>query len=509
MPGRRAIAIDLGRRHLRALEGSWERNRLKVRRALVEAIPAGVNLDDPKSLGEWMGRTLSAAGFARGNVTLAVPREHVVIKRMSLPSPELDELPEMTRLALQRELPFEAATAVIDFVRVTRSDSATNVQAVAAPGPVLATLRQVARSAGLDVDRISLRNMGTAALVGPTVGAVLAVDISSERVEFCVVVDGVIRFSRAGELPATDDPQALAEAVVTEARRTWMSYHVVEEAEDVREAVVIGEPRVSELVAGSIGDVIQARCEVFDGHPRIDTSKAGSDLGQAWPLAGLLLAPRLPAESIDLLHPRRAPDVAMQRRRLAIAGAGLAAVVVLGGVTLARIDLATLTRHSKQLQEEQSRRRPQHERYGRDLFKLRHLEQWETLSPHWLEHLKVIAAMIPPPDRLVLDGWSANLDAGGVQFDRRTNGFSAPGTIRIVIEGEAADRATADAFRGKLIEGHAYEISTAGPDAGGGRRLPLSFQYNLRADQAALARKPEGGESPPPEKRALARRAAP
>ncbi len=508
MPGRHTIAIDVGRRHLRALEAAWDRNRLRIRRALIEPLPAGVSSDDPAALGAWMGRTLSKAGFARGNITVAVPREHVVIKRMSLPTTEADELPDMTRLALQRELPFDAQSAVIDFVRVTRGESATNVQAVAAPGPVLGTLRLAARSAGLAVNCISLRSMGTAALIGPTVGAVLAVDISSDRVEFCVVVDGVLRFSRAGEVPLTDDPQVLAEAVMTEARRTWMSYHVTEEAEDVREAVVIGEPRVSELVAGSIGDVIQARCAVFDGHPRIDASRAGGDVGQAWPLAGLLLAPRLPAESIDLLHPRRAPDVAMRRRRLAIAGAGLAAVMALGAVTMARFDLMELTRQKKALQEEQGRRRAPFERYGRDLFKLRHLEQWESLGPHWLEHLREIAAMIPPADRLVLDGWAASLETGGVQFDRRTSAFSAPGYVRIVIEGEAADRATADAFRGKLIEADTYEISTAGPDAGGGRRLPLSFQYNLRADRA-MARKSDRNQAPPAEKRALAGKASP
>jgi Tfp pilus assembly PilM family ATPase len=485
MPGRHTIAIDVGRRHLRALEGTWDRNRLRVGRMLVEPLPAGVSPDDPAALGAWMGQALRRGGFGRANITVAVPREHVVIKPLSLPTVEADELPDMTRLALQRELPFDAQSAVIDFVRVTRGEKATGVQAVAAPGPLLAALRQAARSAGLGVGRISLRSMGTAALVGPTVGAVLAVDISSERVEFCVVVDGVIRFSRAGEVPQTDDPQALAEAVVTEARRTWMSYHVVEEAEDVREAVVIGEPRVSELVAGSIGDVIQGRSAVFDGHPRIDASKSAGDLGQLWPLAGLLLAPRLPAESIDLLHPRRAPDVASRRRRLAIAGAGAAAVAALGAVTLARLDLADLRRVNQDRQAERNAMRPAFERYGRDLFRLRHIEQWESIGPRWVEDFTKIAALLPPADRLVLDGCAAHLDAGPVRFDRATSRFAAPGERRLMIEGEAADRATADAFRGRLIAADAWEISTAGPDAGGGRRLPLAFNYNLRAARSS------------------------
>jgi hypothetical protein len=187
----------------------------------------------------------------------------VVLKRVRLPTVDARELPEMTRLALQRDLPFDADSAVIDFVRVERGAGSTTVQAAAVPQAALAAARQAARSAGLGVERISLRGTGCAALLGSFdaggQGGVLAVDIIGERVEFSVVVDGAVRFSRAGELPPADDPAQIADAAVTEARRTWMSYRIVEDADDVRRAVVFGDPRVSELVAGSIGEILGGR----------------------------------------------------------------------------------------------------------------------------------------------------------------------------------------------------------------------------------------------------------
>ena len=52
-----------------------------------------------------------------------VSREHVAVKRLTLPTIEVQELPEMTRLALHRDLPFDPQEAVIDFVATGRAQS--------------------------------------------------------------------------------------------------------------------------------------------------------------------------------------------------------------------------------------------------------------------------------------------------------------------------------------------------------------------------------------------------
>ncbi len=488
MAGHRAIAVDMGRRRLRAIEAELDRDRLTVRRILIEPLPDGLDADDPGALGAWVGRTLTAAGLTGARVTVAISREHVVLKRMTLPSSETAELPEMTRLALRRELPFDPDDAVIDFAPVDRTPTATTVIAVAARATALAAVREAADAAGLSVQRMSLRTMGTAALVATSVNAgppALAVDISGDRVEFSVIVDGALRFSRAGELPAGDDPKAIAAAVLTEARRTWMSYRTVEESEDVRRAVVFGDRRVCETVAASVGEMLGVEAEVFERHPRVDTSNVDGDMGPLWPLAGLLLAPKLGSEMIDFLHPRKAPDITSRRRQLAYGVVGIALIGVFAGITWARFDLADRRQELQRLGDRKSMLLPGYLRYGRDRYKLAHIQQWESADAKWLEHLRYIATMAPPSDRVVLDSWTGTLNFSGVKFDRKTRQFAAPKEIRIVVEGEAADRVTADGFRGTLVETESYDIITAGPDARSGRRLPWAFQYNLRTSDAA------------------------
>jgi Tfp pilus assembly PilM family ATPase len=489
MAGRRVIAIDIGRRRLRALEADVERDRLVVRRVLVQPLPESMDADDPARLGTWVGKTLREAGLARTNATIAISREHVVLKRLTLPSIEDHELPEMTRLALQRDLPFEPGGAVIDFACLSRTQTATTVIVAAAPGAVLANVRDAARAAGITVDRMSLRTLGTAALVATnategTESGVLAVDISGDRVEFSVIVDGTIRFSRAGEIPPGDDPKAIAAAVVTEARRTWMSYRIVEDAEDVRRAVFFGNNQVCELAAKSIGEILKIDTEVFDRHIRVDASSAEQDMGPVWPLAGLLLAPMLDRDLIDFLHPRKTPDVGSRKRQIVLGVVGLVLILVFAGITWAKIDLADRRASLGSLQNRSSTLLPKYLRYGRDFYKLAHLEQWESADADWLEHLSYVATLTPSSDRVVLDSWTGTLVFSGVKFDKKTKKFSAPKEIRIVVEGEAADRVTADDFRGTLVETESYDISTAGPDAETGRRLPWAFQYNLRTRDA-------------------------
>ena len=497
MAGRRVIAIDIGRRRLRAIEADVDRDRLKVRRVLVEPLPPAMDADDPQTLGTWVGQTLRHADLATTHATVAISREHVVLKRLTLPSIDDHELPDMTRLALQRDLPFEPDTAVIDFACLSRTATATTIIAAAAPDTVLATVRDAAGAAGITVERMSLRTLGTAALVATNVtegalGGVLAVDISGDRVEFSVIVDGSIRFSRAGELPPGDDPQAIAAAVVTEARRTWMSYRIVEDAEDVQRAVVFGNHRVCELVAKSIGEILNIDTEVFDRHVRVDASGADAQMGPLWPLVGLLLAPMLDRDLIDFLHPRKTPDVASHKRQIALGVAGLVLILVLAGITWARFDLADRRESLGNLQDRKNTLLPQYLRYGRDFYKLAHLEHWESVEADWLDHLSYVATLTPPSDRVILDSWTGTIVFNGVKFDKKTKQFSALKEIRIVVEGEAADRVTADAFRGTLVATESYDISTAGPDAQTGRRLPWAFHYNLRTRDAT----PRGPTAP-------------
>jgi Tfp pilus assembly PilM family ATPase len=559
MATRSAMAIDLGRRRLRAVQGGVaRRGSLRIRRTLVEDTPADLNFDDPSALGAWAGEVLRRAGFPRGHATIAIGREHVGLKRITLPTTDPAELPDMTRLALQRELPFDAESAIIDFLPVERHETSTTVLAVAVPQRLIEHTAQWAKTAGLKVERIALRTTGCAGLLmsmenvasrpssvvvedvggiddsrltiddlaadtltatqssivnrqSSIPGATLAIDVVGEGVEFCVVAGGSIRFSRAAEVPAPQDQLAMAEAVVTEARRTWMSYRAADDsgamvsrgaaAGAIAAAHIMGDRRVAEYAAGPLGQMLKIPVQVLREHPRIDAGRPGEhEMDRLWPLAGMLLERELGLERIDFLHPRRAPDLGARTRQRRLLAA--ATLLLVGGVafTFMRNDLRNLQSRVESLQAQRDQHSNEFKRDWRNQLKLEHLQQWSAVHVDWLEHAKFLAQVAPPPEEIVLDSWSGTLDFRGVAFDARKfeagkSAWAAPHQTTIVIEGEARTRPTADAFREALTQNTIYTTTTTGADTSGGKRMPYGFTYRLRTRAASPPQEAEGQQT--------------
>lgn len=490
----RAIAIDLGRRRVRALQavrgaGGFG-GSMKIKRVLIEEIPSDLDADDPSVVGDWLGARLREAGFTARSAHIVLGREDVGLKRLTLPTTESAELPEMTRLALHRELPFDADSAVIDFVPIARTETSTTVLAVAAPGAVVDAAKRIARSAGLKVERITLRSMGAAALLnnngslhdgGGGRPSGMVIDVAPDFVEFSVIVEGTVRFSRAADVPHPQDRLAAAEAVVTEARRTWMSYRAAEESIDVPQALIIGDDRVSEYAAEPVSAILKAPVRPLHEHPSIDT--AGVAMDGAWPLAGALLESSAGGDLIDFANPHRAPDPRARLRTRRLIAAGLAIVAALGVWTFARLDLQRMQRRAQSLAQQERELLPAFKRFERDVARLEHLRLWDGSGVDWLHHAAYLASIAPPPERVVLDSWNAAA-AASVSYDRAKKQWSATREVRIDIDGEARDRATADAFREALTQASIYATLTSGADAKGGKRLPFGFSYRLRTEKA-------------------------
>ena len=502
-----AMVVDFGRRRLQAMLVSPGRRRgsLKVRRALVEDFPADLPSTEPEAMGRWIRERLRAARFPKGKATIALGRENVGVKLLTLPTAEDAELPDMTRLAVQRELPFDADDAAIDFLPIQRDVVSTTVLAVAAPVAVIDFARTVAKAAGLNVERIGLRSLGAAVVAStmpaaspqavasgtssadgespPVSTARLAIDVLGDAVEFCVIGDGEIRFSRFAEVPQPCDRLAVADAVVTETRRTWMSYRVGADARDIAHALIMGDHRVSEYAAAPLGDMLGVPVAALCEHPLIEAGDFEMD--RLWPLAGLLMEPALGRPMIDFAKPRRAPDVGAKKRQRRLVIAGVAVVGLLAAWTTARRQLNNLERQATELTAAQRAQLPDVARYWRDQYKLQHLKTWEASRVDWLDHARYLTSIAPSPDRLVLDSWSGDMDFGGVRYDKSTGRWSADQQLTIVLDGEAKDRETADGYRAALVQNSIYATATPGADAKGGKRLPVGFTYRLRTKAGA------------------------
>jgi Tfp pilus assembly PilM family ATPase len=489
MAARHTIAVDFGRRSLRAVLAVPQRASIHVQRTLSAPVPDDVSPDDPASFGKWIGEQLRESGFPRGGVIVALAREHVVLKRMMLPTRDAGELPEMTRLAMHRELPFDSQHAVIDYIPVEHSDAGTTVLAVAVPDSVVAHARAVMKAAGYGIERISLRGMGAAALMR-TYGydehfTSLAIDVTNENVEFCIVASGVVRFSRGVEFTDAHDVRSIADRVRTETRRTWMSYRIVEEESAVTSAFLMGDRQVSDLVSQSIDDMLKVQTEVLGDHPMVHCDDESMD--RVWPLAGLLLESQLDGELIDIAAPRKAPDRTAATRRRVFAAAAVVVLLLLAAWTFARRDLGALQREADTLRTTARNLTPEYAQFERDGARLNHLAMWEQTRVDWLDHLLFLQQQLPAPEQAVLDRVSGALRFNGVAYDRKAEPdqrWSAPKEITLVLQGEAADRETADRLRDRLVQPDWLITSSSGADVEGGKRLPFGFTYRMRTGEA-------------------------
>jgi hypothetical protein len=492
------IAIEIGRSRVRAIRAQFKRGRLTVRQVLAAPFPDDLNLETPKELGAWLGDQLRTAGVtrgrgrgrgrSRGRVVVTLGRGLVSMKRLTLPTGDAHELADMTALAMQRDLAIDAAAMILDFVPIGPpggSQNSSTVLAVAAPRSLVDTMRQVVRSAGLDVHRIGLSALGAAALFaandsGPG-ESVLIVDVGGESVELTLMNGGAVSVCRCGDVPAPGDPLAVAEAVLTESRRTWMTANLVDGGAAPDRVVLMGSRKVCEYAAGPVSEMLGKPATSLAEHPRV----IGGDieLDGCWSLIGALLEhhPSLGGrEILNLARPRRPPDTAAAKRRAWLMAAGFLVVAGLGLFTLARQNLRSLEQTARELTSAAAGGHVEYSRYSRDTYKLQHLRQWQSTHVDWLEHAEYLSRLSPPPDRIVLDSWTGTLDFNGVKYDRAPNKWSAPHHVTIVIDGEARDRETADAFREALVRNSVYTTSTTGADAKGGKRMQFGFTYRLR-----------------------------
>ena len=150
---------------------------------------------------------------------------------------------------------------------------------------------------------------------------------------------------------------------------------------------------------------------------------------------------------------------------------------------MANVSLKNLQAQEQKLSKERKDIYPERLRFKRDVLKLKHAKQWELANADWLEHLFQLSTVMPSPDQLVMDSWLGSLEFSKVQYDKKKKLWSTPYEIKIVVDGEAKDQVTVDAFRDALVRGKLYTLSSSGPDKAGGRRLAYKFTYRLGAKE--------------------------
>ena len=479
----------------------------------------GAAPDDAVGIGRAIREALAELGVRGGAAIFALPRSLASTKRIELPSRDRDELPEMVRLAMQRDLPIDAASAEIDFTVTGTTDGGSRVLAVAVPGTLVAFQREVAAAAGLEVEAITLRCLGTSHLVGrldpesvvrlqgvdglegeavpATAGdpgssasedspSLLAVDIGLDELELSVVGESRLRFARGVGLPVAETPLLQAEAISSETRRTWLSYRISQSDERVAASIVLGDFAIARLAVPQLAASTGLPSRLLRSHPELRGE--GDAIAAVWPLLGLLLERRHEREVLDFAHPKRPPDLARRRRMRGMAAAGMIGIAAFGGWTIGSRSFATAEARAEELEGSARKALADFLRLKRDRLRLGHLEAWTSVEPSWLDHALAIEGFLPERDAAVIDVMRGGMEISNARY-RRGEGFEIDAGVRLIVEGEARDRGEADALRDRIVEDRRYRLRSTGADARGGRRLPIPFAFELRsaADSPASA----------------------
>lgn len=491
MPARTTIAIDFIRRRLRGVEATVRRGSVHIERAFSVPMPDDVQVDDDEAVGRWIGAQLKANRIDGNQAVVAVNRDHAVVRTLELPTRDQDEIPDMVTLSMRRDLPIEADDAVIDYIVIGEGETSTEVLACAVPLRIVERVRKVTEHAGVGVHRISLRFFGTlsllAALPESAGRSVLGIDLGEDGFEFVVSRRGRIGFTRGVEV--RPGSSGLEETIVTEVRRSWISHRLSEnDEEDVEAGFLFAPFELGGQLERWIGEATGLQIESIRSHPQV---RIPDDFpGDVWPLAGLLLRESRGEPTIDFSAPRRAPDLAARGRRRVLLAAGGLLLAGLFGWTLGNLQYGRESARNEDLEGKARGALVEYHRNRRDRLRLEHLEAWLAVGNDWGEHLSRLRTYAPDPSRVVLDGFTGSFTVDPVRYlDDRS--FSASSEVVIQLNGESADRATADRFRTDIVESDDYLLRTTGAESMDGDRLPVPFSFLLRSRGLSA---PTGGD---------------
>ncbi len=430
---RHIVCLDWDERSLRALDVSVSRMGVKVRAAVHVPIGPGTDAADPASMGEFLRRTLAEHRIRTRRAAIKLPRQAVVLNRLSLPNGKTDELAAMVQIQIGKELPYSKDQAVIDFaVSHEEGVGKCDVWVGAVRTSVIDQYERMMSAAGLKLERIGLRPYANVAAVtadGAPSGRMLTVDVGPSNTEINVIRDGQLVYSRAASvsipmeglekpspvrpvqaqpretgdetIPLADEflaPPSPMDALLVEVSRTIEAYRVADPGARIDRIVL----------AGSVG-LRDGDAAVFEGRFRSPASVFSAPSSLKWrPEGGVSAAPFSAAIGLalthagdarthfDFLHPKEPEAGSRERARRVPVVAGMAAVFVLAAVLAAvmpiynrKSEIAVLEAQIKAVEEDVVPRKDFMKQYE-------DVEAWETRSIAWVDTLKHLAEALPP-----------------------------------------------------------------------------------------------------------------
>jgi len=343
---RNILCLDWDQRSLRIVDANLSRSNVRVRHAVQVPISPGVNVRDASSMGQFIRQTLAEHRIRTKLTVIDVPREEVVLNRVSLPFGTTDEMAAMVHIQVAKELPFNKDQAVIDFAVAQEEGVDTcDVWVAAVRGNIVGHYQQVIESARLKLERVGLRsyaNLSSAVADGGVDGHIVFVDVGPRMTEIDIIRNGKLAYSRAASvsipaeglrheaysepsraaetgdeaIPLTElvpEPSAMDQLLV-EVSRTIEAYRITDPGARIDQIVLAGTCGVDQSLAAAFEKRFGAKARLYDA-PKALRWRSRGQLPVAFSAAFGLALSNLTEEMqhFDFLHPKE-PEAERRER---------------------------------------------------------------------------------------------------------------------------------------------------------------------------------------------------
>ena len=424
---RRFAAVDCDGRHIRVVYAERSRRSARVLKTSAMAIPPGTDLADPRQLGILLGQALRDMRLPGVGLLMNVTRAEAVLKPVSLPlGASQNEVAGMVAFQVEKELPFRAEEAIIDFTIESHYDAdagpfdseaskGTDVLVGAVRLPVVDHYRRIAEAAGSRLLRLGLRPYANvrclkACKPGGPHETMLLLHIGAEETEIDLLVGGSLMFSRSAAVkipPADAQSGVIAKslhAVAMEVRRSVQSYLAVEREFKIDKIIIAGGTGVEAAAADELSAVLEAPCELLKAAPGAgfgDVAEASAFISAIGLAIGHGGHDRLP---FDFLHPKRHVEPLNKARTVAIAAAAVLIATAVAGTTAAAIQVSGRKAAAEQVHQKLLAEKENEKSLLHIAKQVKALQQWQDERRDWLTHWAKLSALFPGAQDAYISG---------------------------------------------------------------------------------------------------------
>lgn len=497
-----SVILELEGDRMLAVEARVRGDRVAVSK-VIHATRGSDGSSDAEAVGAWVRGMLQEHGVRTTRAIIAVSRGELMVKRIDLPSGELDatERHEAIHLQMERQASLSGGEQIIDYIPEDEG-SGGGVLAAAMAAERVAWRRSMAKAAGLRLAGIRPRSAGIRAVLGPTLagrGPALVVAPGVGSVELLVISGGKPVFARSidATMPGSldrDTLEAFAERIGVESSRTWMSFRVSPTGEDVERVVVVASEPLGSALSESVSTRLDLPAEVVSAGSLLEVEDGldSRSLTATPALAGLLLCESRGVPVLDFANPRGAPDTRATLRQAVLAG--VLGVIVIGGAgyLLAQQSLASQRSSLEALREANKQAQDRYVAAMLEGARLGHLRSWTDQRIDWMGHLASIVDRMPTPEEAALADLSLELSQR-VRFKANAT-LNDPGAWAgesggvIKVGGVVRDRRRVQEFRERLLSEGGYVVTSQGPEIDD----RFAFQIVLPAPTANGTRRGRG-----------------